>query len=122
MITVSTDLKIDVGPRSHRPDLLHKDSSEERLFSEIRKFLSQRGIKENKIDVGGGYALGRISTGGNDPDYSLMYDESGYWIVTHGERGRAYTIGLFIGEYSATNFFISQFIRPETIDWKAVFA
>lgn len=113
MINIVTDTPIQFDKVDPFFDLLHRDSNEEILFREIKKYL----ITQN---VHAGYSLGKV---GGHEEVGLIYQD-GYWIVTRSEKGSTHFLGVFRSYYDATNFFVWALTKKagaDMIDWKAVF-
>ena len=113
MISIKTDIPVQFDPIDPFFDLLHRDTSEEALFREIRKYLA-------KYDIKGGYSLGKVG----DHEEISLFQHDGYWIIAYSERGNNKFLGLFRSYYDATNFFVWTMTKKspeEMINWKAVF-
>ena len=111
MLKINSDLPIEFRSIRGWGDTLHKDSSEERLFSVIKEYL--RG--KNPYP----YVLGKI---GNHEEFCLLCQD-GYWIVGYSERGSTRFLGIFFDEGDATEFFLLRILRlkPLGFPWETVF-
>ncbi len=112
MIEIKLELDMYFHPIAEEKDLIEKDSSQDKLFSEVKKSLERHGIKS-------GYTLGCF---GDHETYGL-FKRSGYWIVSFSERGKTEGVGIFTDVHNAVEFFLCIMLESneDHFDWRSVF-